>query len=42
MHRLNQHRHTLRRGELADAVAQIEDVRGACGAGIGVRFAKGV
>ncbi len=42
VHCVHQHSHALRRRELADAVAQIEDVRGACGGRIGVRLAKRV
>ncbi|MEY3637421.1 MAG: hypothetical protein RIR68_554, partial [Pseudomonadota bacterium] len=42
VHRLHQRRHMLRRGVLADAVAQVEDVRGAGGGPVGVRRAKAV
>ena len=42
VHRFHQGRDMFRRGELADAMAQIEDVRGACGGCIGVRLAKTV
>ena len=42
VHRLDQRRYMLGRGVLADAVAQVEDVRGACGVAVGVRLAKAV
>ncbi|MEY4363875.1 MAG: hypothetical protein RLZZ24_1227, partial [Pseudomonadota bacterium] len=40
MHCFDQRRHMLGRGELADAMPQIEDVGGAGGGGIEVRRAK--
>ena len=42
VHRLHQHAHALRRCELADAVAQIEDLGGARRGGVGMWFAKSV
>ena len=42
VHSVHQRSHMLGRGELADAVTQVEDVCGACGGCIRVRFAKAV
>ena len=42
VHGVHQRRHILWRGELADAVAQVENVRRAGGAAVGVRLAEAV
>ena len=42
MHGLHQGSHMFRRGQLMDAVTQVENVRGATGGGVGVWLAKAV
>ena len=42
VHRLDQHAHAFWRGELADAVTEVEDLGRAGGGGVGVWLAKGV